>query len=240
MFLDLASKGGDGEEDLSPWAEARRISAARAVFFHLVVAPCALLVRWGFLLALLFVATFFVALPPLGACTLRALARMIQWGARVDSRLLDDWVLDTTVNSRPGLSVPVTIRGAAPAAQTAACCRCQASGLCGLRDGGKVLLRDPAALRALGFLCVIQPFVVLLCVFASALMLVVGVGSLAGFLPSLTVQKRIAIWHRDLSARYLCEGGVSRGAATEALNPVGAQLAPASTAEGVTVAGARA
>ena len=234
VFLDLADKGGGGgEEDHGPWAEAREAFAARAIFFHLVVAPCTLLVRWGLILGLAFIAVFLLALPPLGACMLRLLARMVQWRARVDSGLLSEWAQSSRSRASRGAPVPVAIAGAAP--DRAACYRCRVSGCCGLWEGGLALLGDPAARSALAYLLALQPLVVFLCLGASALTLVVGVASLIGFVPSLTVQKRLAIWHRDISARFLCSDRGGRGGAQSFGVQESATHTPLRTAAGVLV-----
>lgn len=210
VFLDLAGKGGGGDgEGKGPWAEAREAFAARALALHLVVAPCALLVRWGLLLGLTFLAVCLTPIPPLGACSLRLLARCIQWRARADSRLLDSWARSPASRANRLPPTPVTVDGAA--LPRAACCRCRLAGCCGLTESGSAVFSDPVAASALVYLLLLQPLVVFACLGASALTLVFGVASLAGFLPSLIVQKRLAIWHRDLAARFLCEEGRSIG-----------------------------
>lgn len=217
VFLDLAATGGPQEEDAGPWTEARTAFGARAIALHLVVAPCALLVRWGLLLGLLALAVFLCALPPLGACALRALARMLQWRARVDIQLFNTWAKAPAAAPASHGVVPAPVTVTAAGRDERSCC-CRLQGFCGLALAARAVFGDPAISSALAYLAFVQPCIVLLCLVGSALTLMLGVGSLAGFMPSLVLQKRLAIWHRELSIRYLCEQ--HSGACVAASNPL--------------------
>jgi hypothetical protein len=201
VFLDLvqhheaASRQGEHTDEArgsAPyWSVPTEGFTARAILFNLVLGCVVSWTLWGLLLSLYLTAAVMLILPPCG----NALAGWTLSTMRAFARV--ELAMATAYGSADRYA-----SHAAPALDAVL-----ARERRGWTKHARTLFYDAKVQRSVVYLLLVRFGLSLLVVCASAALLMVGIGTVVLFPATCVIQRRLAVWQRQLAMKYLVETG---------------------------------